>query len=382
MLDVLRHHASSWVIKALLGLIIVTFVISFGTTMLRKSDSLHPDDVVATVEDHEINAQTLRGRVKLARENNPLLKSLPPEFESQLQNMVLGELVSEELAKKQAIKQGLRVTDAELADAIRNDPGLKDKNGNFDSEFYLQRLRPGFFTNYNINYESFMKDRLLIRKLEKLYSDPVFVAAPLVKLSYALDHTKLGFKTITLDASQFAKDFKPDPAVLEKEVKKEIAALTTPEQAPDEKAVTEQVIAQLKIEEGLKQAKDLADKIWPGFRAGLSVAAELEKHNLKESELPPASLSNLARALPGLNPDSLSSLAALTTANPAPEKPLEAGGKIYLLRLTSRETPSWENFEKEKAQQEAKLAQQLADEFYDGWFGEVSEQARVEVSRP
>src|SRR5512135_768859 len=124
MLDLMRKHAGTWMIKILLGAIVVVFVF-WGV----GSWTSHQRGIIATVNGQSISQEDYRAAynrlVDQARQNfgnslsEDLLKSL------QIPQMALDQLIDRALLRQAADRLKLEVTDEELAGAVRSVPAFQ-----------------------------------------------------------------------------------------------------------------------------------------------------------------------------------------------------------------------------------------------------------------
>ena len=161
MLRLMRDYATSWLIKIILGAIVVVFVFwGVGSFRNRKSD------VIASVNGEAVSFEEYRSTYNNLLEqmrqrfgdnlNEEVLKML------QLDQQALDQLIEQRLLMQEVARLDLRVTDEEVVRAIQNISSFQT-NGVFDSRLYTTVL------NYNRltpeNFEAAQKQRLLIEKL-------------------------------------------------------------------------------------------------------------------------------------------------------------------------------------------------------------------------
>lgn len=139
MLNLLRRHASSWLIKLVLSLIIISFILFFGYTRYQ-SRALKLDRVVATVGKIPITRQnfevTLDDRQEEMRKT---FKDLDATVKGFLETNLLQQMIFQNLAFLYTESLGIQVSDQELAQKIRSLPVFAPQ-GVFDLELY-QRHR-------------------------------------------------------------------------------------------------------------------------------------------------------------------------------------------------------------------------------------------------
>ncbi|MFP5221002.1 MAG: SurA N-terminal domain-containing protein, partial [Acidobacteriota bacterium] len=142
MLDFLRQHSQSWVIKAVFGAIIAVFVF-FGVYSFRDQRS-STGGVLAYVGDKPILIKDFmeeyEGAVRQAQAQNPQLGKEDLERFG-FKNQVLMQMVGRVLLFDQAAKLGVAVSQAELQAEIARVPAFQNDKGQFDYELYKEKLK-------------------------------------------------------------------------------------------------------------------------------------------------------------------------------------------------------------------------------------------------
>ena len=161
MLRLMRDYATSWLIKIILGAIVVVFVFwGVGSFRNRKSD------VIASVNGEAVSLEEYRSTY------NNLLEQMRQRFGNnlneevlkmlQLDQQALDQLIEQRLLMQEVARLNFRVTDEEVIRTIQNISSFQT-NGVFDSRLYTTVL------NYNRmtpeGFEAAQKKRLLIEKL-------------------------------------------------------------------------------------------------------------------------------------------------------------------------------------------------------------------------
>jgi peptidyl-prolyl cis-trans isomerase D len=157
----MRDYATSWLIKIILGAIVVVFVFwGVGSFRNRKAN------VIASVNGEAVSLEEYRSTY------NNLLEQMRQRFGNnlneevlkmlQLDQQALDQLIEQRLLMQEAARLNFRVTDEEVVRTIHN-IGSFQTNGVFDSRLYTTVL------NYNRmtpeGFEAAQKKRLLIEKL-------------------------------------------------------------------------------------------------------------------------------------------------------------------------------------------------------------------------
>lgn len=177
MLDLMRKHASSWMIKLILGAIIVSFVLFFGWSQISRSTrgaggvpEGHP---VATVNKAPISGEIFQfyfDRNMERLEDTFKGESVPESFQNFAKVLTLQQLIRRQLLLNTISNLGVYVPDGELADVIRKDIAAM-RGGEFDPVFYRQQFLPYFENRYGLNYEDLMRQDVSIGIMESLFQN-------------------------------------------------------------------------------------------------------------------------------------------------------------------------------------------------------------------
>ena len=170
MLSIIREHADSWMIKAILWLIIFAFVGTIFYSWGMGGSASSGGGVIATVNGQKIL------QVEYERSFNNLVNFYRQQFRSQfsndmikkldLKNQTLQGLIQKKILLIEANKQNIRVSDEEVISYIKKLPSFQNDK-KFSEPAYrnyikIQRLTPGEF-------EESQREILLLEKLEKLF---------------------------------------------------------------------------------------------------------------------------------------------------------------------------------------------------------------------
>jgi peptidyl-prolyl cis-trans isomerase D len=199
MLDFMRKHAGTWMIKALLAAIVVVFVF-WGV----GSWTTHQQGIVATVNGQSISQEEYRSAynrlVDQARQNfgnslnDDLLTSL------QLPQMALDQLIDRALLRQAAERMKLAVTDEELSQSVRAVPAFQS-NGAFDRRRYQQVLSLNRMTPEA--FEAGQRESLLIEKLSRVITDGVKVSDSEAEEWYKWSNAEARIDYVCLDADRY-----------------------------------------------------------------------------------------------------------------------------------------------------------------------------------
>ena len=172
MLKVMRDYASSWLIKFILGAIVVVFVFwgvgSFKSQRATRVAIVNGD--VISIQEYSTAYNNLLERYQQQFGNNltdEMLKML------NIKQQAMNQVIDKKLLTQQAEKLNFHISDDALADYIRNIKAFQN-NGVFDNRLY-QRVLNQFRMNPE-EFELMQKEYLLIDKLRSFITGSVKVS--------------------------------------------------------------------------------------------------------------------------------------------------------------------------------------------------------------
>jgi peptidyl-prolyl cis-trans isomerase D len=201
MLKYMRTHATSWFIKILLGLIIVVFIL-WGMGSIRSKK----ETVVATVGGNHIT----RGEFDRTYQN--LLEYYTKTFGQQvspellrrlnIKQQALDQLINTTIIQEQIHRIGLRVSETEVKDAIRQYPAFQ-RDGRFDSDLYKRFL--GSTGLDNENFQRIIRKELANRRMMALIGEiPVIVTEAEGKTLYRLENEQINVSFVKIPPQAFS----------------------------------------------------------------------------------------------------------------------------------------------------------------------------------
>jgi len=206
MLDFMRKHAQSWMIKAALGAVVVVFIFWGIWTPRegRQRELVKVGNYIITVAEARNHYQNLRDRYQSIygdKLNEEMVKKLD------LKKRAVKDLVDRILLLQEAKRLGLKVTAEELDSFIHNNPAFQ-KDGLFDKATYLRALQRARLTAKE--YEANQRQMLLILKVQGLIASSVKVSDQEILEAYRSAFEKLNVEWISLNPSDF-KDLSLTP---------------------------------------------------------------------------------------------------------------------------------------------------------------------------
>jgi len=174
MLSVIRKHSGSWMVKAILIAVAVTFFGGFGIlTLFRRG--CEAEDTVARVNGKQISHSLLEKSYEnlKSRYRERLGSQFDDELAQRLQlkQQSLNLLINRELILDEARRLRFTVTEQEVTDILARIPGFQDSNGKFSRARYEQILR--FNRTAPEEYEANQRLALLIAKFERFVKSSV-----------------------------------------------------------------------------------------------------------------------------------------------------------------------------------------------------------------
>ena len=210
MLNLMRKHAGSWMIKVILFAIVVVFVF-WGVGSMRSQRATEVADVNGEVISMSVYRQAYYRlldnyrRIYGSQFNDDLMKMLNPD------RMALTQLIDRIVQRQEAERLKLEVGDQELAEAIYSIPAIQ-VNGAFNKNRYLQILAQN-----NISDAGFRMDRseeLLLNKLRSVVMSGVTVSD-----DEAMEWYQWSNAEVSIEYALFSPDQYKEISVTDEQVK-------------------------------------------------------------------------------------------------------------------------------------------------------------------
>ena len=172
MLDFMRRHAQSWMIKAALGAVVVVFIFwgIWSPRESREREFAKIGDQVITIEEARKYYQNLRERYQTAygaRFTEEMVQKLG------LKDRAVKDLLHRVLLIQEAKRLGLRVTPEEVQTFVEGIPAFQ-KDGIFDKATYQRAVqRVGMTLPV---FEANQQQMLLIGKVQGLIASSVKIS--------------------------------------------------------------------------------------------------------------------------------------------------------------------------------------------------------------
>ncbi|HOK05581.1 MAG TPA: SurA N-terminal domain-containing protein [Syntrophales bacterium] len=226
MLEIMRKHAKNWIMKVLLGIIIVVFIFYFGSTAGRKKA-----ETIVSVDGKAISV------LEFQKEYRDLMESyrqrlggkLPDELlkSKEMKQQVLDNLVNQAILLKKAQELKIDVTDEELSSFITSLPAFQ-RQGRFDERLYQQVLKMHRMTPED--FEILQKRNLTALKLQELIQDAAHVTDQEILDFYRARNDRVNLTMVKVPLAPFRREIHPSRGELEEYLKENSAAFRVPEE--------------------------------------------------------------------------------------------------------------------------------------------------------
>ena len=208
MLDRMRRHRA-W-LKWSLALVVLTFVVFYIPSFMDDPSTAAgagPNEVVASVEGRDVTAGQFQRRFQTqmaayqqaygGNMNAALLRQLG------IENQILQQMVDEQAALAEAERQGIRVSDEELAAQILAIPAFQE-NGRFIGEQRYEQIlrsqRPPLTTG---EFEDNLRRSMMIDKLRAALTDWMSMSDAEIEKEFRQRNEKVKLQVVSLTADKF-----------------------------------------------------------------------------------------------------------------------------------------------------------------------------------
>ncbi len=223
MLELMRKHAKSWMMKVILGLVIIVFIFYFGSMGGDKGA-----EALVKIEGKKItNAEYYRHYEDIYNNYKRYFGgNVPDPLMKELKKQTLDSLINRTIIGNRAADLGITASEDEIKASILFQP-MFQRNGAFDERMYQQYLR-----SIKMTAEEFEKNQrgtIITAKLESLIKEGAQVSDQELFDVYALQSGKINVDFIRISAADFRNRVKPTEAELEKYLKDNGSAFRVPE---------------------------------------------------------------------------------------------------------------------------------------------------------
>jgi peptidyl-prolyl cis-trans isomerase D len=214
MLDLIRKHSRSWLIKVLLGTIIVVFIFFYGWSYVERRAG-----IIALINGTAITVKSFEDVYRNLLENlrQRTKEEIPDETLKELRKVAFEKMVNRILLLQEAQRLKIDVTEEELKEHIKRLPPFQ-KDGKFDRSQYLRVLHYSKISPKEFEIEE--KEQLLISKLENLIMDNIKISDQELYENYSWINEKVSLSFIELDPKMFKNEVHLQRADIEEYFKK------------------------------------------------------------------------------------------------------------------------------------------------------------------
>ena len=226
MLELMRKHARSWLVKILLGIIIVVFVLYFGSTRWRQMA-----EAIAVIDGKAISwvdfQNEYQNLIDVYRQRygaaltDDMLKSL------NLKQQAYDNIINQAVILHKTEELNIKVTEEEVKAIILATP-IFQRSGAFDERIYNQFLRYKKITP--ADFEENQRKLLTMIKLEDLIQNGVKVADKEVFDLYRFQSEKINIHYLSISTKNYTEKIVPRREDLEAYLKEHGDAFRIPEQ--------------------------------------------------------------------------------------------------------------------------------------------------------
>jgi peptidyl-prolyl cis-trans isomerase D len=226
MLKFFRKHARGWFMIGILGIIIIVFVLYFGSS---RGDRM--TNVIAIVDRRAISEAEFHNEYEknLDMVRLRLGGKLTPEIlkKMDLKKKTYNDLLNREIILAKAADLNIHVSDDELRNSIMSLPPLQT-DGRFDDGKFKQLLRYNRMSAED--FETLHKTDMLTQKIESLVREGVKISDQEVYDLYVLQNQKINVNFVQISGSDVKKNISPTQNELEAYLKNNSNLFRVPEQ--------------------------------------------------------------------------------------------------------------------------------------------------------
>lgn len=218
MLQAIRERASGLIAYIIIGLLVITFALWGIHSYFNRPET----NDVAQIGDGKISIEAFRQALQAQRQRFPQVDT------ELLKNRVLEQLVNEELLAQAAKKQGLRIGDEQLGQAIRS-LNIFQQDGVFNVDRYRQLLRAQGYPE--AAFEENLRRSLALEQLRNGLIISAITTPAELNSAIALLNQQRDIQYVTLALDNYAKKVTVDDAAIQSYYEENKDRLLKPEQA-------------------------------------------------------------------------------------------------------------------------------------------------------
>lgn len=234
MLERIREGSQSITVKVILVLIALTFALAgiggYISNTPEPSVAIVNGEKVTRVEfDRALENERARQEQQYGDFYDQLASD--PAFNQRLRSQVLNDLVNQKLTEQYAFEQGLRVSDEQVKDAIRDIPSFRVA-GQFDNETYQYSLRNMGYTP-EMFAELMRRDMTRSQLLQTLVNSEFVLGSEVNSVQQLVNQSRSG-SYARLELADYLEDVELTDADIEQWYQQNINQFMVPEQVKAE----------------------------------------------------------------------------------------------------------------------------------------------------
>lgn len=226
MLKFFRKHARGWFMLAIIVIIIIVFVLYFGSdrgSRTANAIAVVDEKVISEAEFHNeygkmLDMVKLRYGSKLTPEALKMMN---------LKQRVYDNLINQQIIISKAADLKLQISDDELRNAIISMPALQT-DGVFDERKYQQMLR--YTKSSAEDFETTQRINLTANKIESLIREGIKISDQEIYDLYTLQNQKINLSFVQISGKDVKSKFTPTSEELENYLKNNSNTFRIPEQ--------------------------------------------------------------------------------------------------------------------------------------------------------
>jgi len=207
MLSLMRKNVKSFLVKAIISLIVLSFIGTIFLVWGMGGDDKHKSRgiVIATVFDKDITHTDYDTEYRQLYEyyQRQFKNNWSPEMADriQLKKVALDNVVNRQIMLHEAFQQGIAVSDKDVLDKIQSIPAFQ-QNGHFDSRAYAQILEYGMHLN-SAAFEDQIKKSLIIERLQERIKAGIKVSREELLDTYSQQNEKVQADYVVFSPATF-----------------------------------------------------------------------------------------------------------------------------------------------------------------------------------
>lgn len=231
MLRGIQKATRNWLGRAVTGVILGLIAISFAVWGIGDIFRGFGQSTVAKIGRTEITVEQFRTLYTERQQQltRRLGRALTPDQIRALglHRQLLAQLIAETALDEEARNLRLAVSDAEVAQRIRNDPNFRGFNGQFDQARFQALIRQAGYTEQR--YVAEQRKLILRRQIAEALSAGLTVPATAMQVQHRYQNEERTIQYVLLDAKQAGDIEAPAPDVLAKYFEERKTVFRAPE---------------------------------------------------------------------------------------------------------------------------------------------------------